>query len=189
MTLHQLRLFLSVSKHLNVTQASQELHISQPAVSRQLRQLEDACGGKLYTVGPRGIELTANGRLLLSGAEQIMSQVERVKSALNGERISKVLHVGECESLVLSSLPLLWATFRRLYPATQITIRTDSSRAIEQMVLSAEIEVAAVTHRSFHSLVSYENFRRERLVFFASVNHPLAKKKSPDRWTYPGCPS
>jgi DNA-binding transcriptional LysR family regulator len=72
MTLHQLRLFLAVSKHLSVTQASQELHISQPAVSRQLRQLEDACGGKLYTVGPRGIELTANGRLLLGGAEQIL---------------------------------------------------------------------------------------------------------------------
>ncbi len=189
MTLHQLRLFLAVSKHLNVTQASQELHISQPAVSRQLRQLEDACGGKLYTVGPRGIELTANGRLLLSGAEQIMSQVERVKSALNGERNSRVLRVGECESLVLSSLPLLWVTFRRLYPATQVTIRTDSSRAIEQMVLNAEIEVAAVTGRSFHPLLNYENFRREKLVFFAPVKHPLAKKKSPGRLTCPGCPS
>jgi len=53
----------------------------------------------------------------------------------------------------------------------------------------AEVEVAAVTYRLFHPLVSYENFRREKLVFFASVNHPLAKKKSSGRWTYPECPS
>lgn len=189
MTLHQLRLFLAVSKHLNVTQASQELHISQPAVSRQLRQLEDACGGKLYTVGPRGIELTANGRLLLSGAEQIISQVEKVKSALSGGRESVVLRVGECGSFVLSSLPLLWASFRKLHPATQIAIRSAGSRAIERMVLGAEIEVAAVTSRSFHPLLRYENLRSEKLVFFTSNKHPLAKKKSPSRRTYPGCPS
>ena len=176
MTLHQLRIFLSVSKHLNVTQASQELHITQPAVSRQLKMLEDECNTKLYRVGSRGIQLTGHGRLLVSGAHQIMSQVERVKSTLRGGKTSSVLRIGESESLSLSSVPLLSVEFQRVCPGVQIKIRTATSRAIEQMVLNSEIEVAVVTNRSFHPLLNYEHFRQEKLVLFAAAKHPLARK-------------
>lgn len=177
MTLHQLRIFLSVSKHLNVTQASQELHITQPAVSRQLKLLEDECDTKLYRVGSRGIQLTGEGRLLVNGAQQIMLQVDRVKSAFKGVKTASVLRLGESESLSLSSIPLLSAEFQRVCPGVQITIRTDNSRAVEQMILDSEIEVAVVTNRSFHPLLSYDYFRQEKLVLFAPAKHPLARKQ------------
>ena len=66
MTLHQLRIFHVVSRHLNITKASAELHISQPSVFQQIKSLEESCGLRLYRKVGRGIELTADGLKLQS---------------------------------------------------------------------------------------------------------------------------
>jgi LysR family transcriptional regulator, low CO2-responsive transcriptional regulator len=177
MTLHQLTIFRSVARHCSVTRAAQELHITQPAVSRQLKALAEECGTPLYTVDPRGIQLTKDGKSLLTGAEQIMAQVEKVRSSFERGKTSAVLRIGESESLSLSSLPSLSAFFQRTCPGVQIMIRAGSSQAVEKMVLSSEIEMAVVETPSFHPLLSYEHFRQEKLVFFSSTKHPLAKRE------------
>jgi DNA-binding transcriptional LysR family regulator len=134
MTLHQLTIFRSVARHCSVTRAAEELHITQPAVSRQLKALAEECGTPLYTVDPRGIQLTKDGKSFS-------------------------------------------AFFQRTCPGVQIMIRAGSSQAVEKMVLSSEIEMAVVETPSFHPLLSYEHFRQEKLVFFSSTKHPLAKRE------------
>jgi DNA-binding transcriptional LysR family regulator len=80
MALNQFTFFAAIAKHGSLTRASQELRISQPSVSQQLRVLERDSGVKLYRRGGKGIELTEAGRLFLSRIEPILEQVEQIKS-------------------------------------------------------------------------------------------------------------
>jgi len=177
MTLHQIRIFVAVSKHLNVTRASQELHVTQPSVSRQLRLLAEECGVGLYRVTSRGVELTEEGRLLLSNVQPILFQVERIGEIFRRRKKSTVLSIGGSHSPSLSLLPLLSAAFKKSHPEAQIVIRTDGSRAVEQFLLNSEVEMAVITNPSRFLSLIYEPCRRERLVVCASAKHPLAKKQ------------
>lgn len=177
MTLHQLRIFSAVAKHLNVTKASEELHITQPAVSRQLRLLCEDCGAGLYKVTSRGIELTEEGQLLLRSAEPILTQIERIKNAFGKGKKCQTLRLGGSQSPSLSFLPLVSAICRRMHPEVQIVIRTDTSHAVEQLVLKSEVEIAVITAPSFTPSLIYEHCRQEKLVAFASPKHPLCKKQ------------
>jgi DNA-binding transcriptional LysR family regulator len=84
MTLHQLKIFAAAAKHLNMTKASLELHISQSSISQQLKLLEEECEVKLYNKIGRGIELTEKGRLLLIDIEPILHQIKKLKEKYNG---------------------------------------------------------------------------------------------------------
>jgi DNA-binding transcriptional LysR family regulator len=176
MTLHQLRIFLSVSKHLNVTQAARELHITQPAVSRQLKQLSEECGAVLYRVTARGIEITKEGHLLVSGAAEVLSQVERLKVSLKTGAGRRILKIGEGDSRSISLIPALLRAFQKAAPGVQLVIRANGNLGLEQMVLDSALEMAVLTDCSFHPSLAYEPFRREKMVFFVPYRHPLVKK-------------
>jgi DNA-binding transcriptional LysR family regulator len=176
MTLHQLRIFLSVSKHLNVTQAARELHITQPAVSRQLKQLSEECGAVLYRVTARGVEITNEGHLLVGGAADVLAQVERLKASVKTGTGRRILKIGEGHSRSISLIPALLKAFQKIAPGVQLIIRANGNLALEQMVLDSALEIAVVTDCSLHPSLAYEPFRRERMVFFVPSRHPLVKK-------------
>ena len=178
MTPHQLMIFVAVAKHLNVTRAAEELHISQPSVSQQLKLLEENCGVKLYKMMGRKIELTEKGRLFLNEATAILAQIK------NLERLgSRPIHKGE-ESLTIagshtpsmSALPLLSAIFKQTHPDLQITLCSGSSPAMEEMVLKHEVDLAWIGYPSHSPMVIYEPFRKQKLAILAPAKHPLAKK-------------
>ena len=171
-------IFVAVAKHLSVTRAAEELHISQPSVSQQLKLLEESCGVKLYKMMGRKIELTEKGRLFLNEATAILAQVK------NLERLgSRPIHKGE-ESLTIagshtpsmSVLPLLAAIFKQTHPNTQITLCSGTSPAIEEMVLKHEVDIAWIGYPSHSPMVIYEPFRKQKLAVFAQAKHPLGKK-------------
>jgi len=97
MTLHQLRIFESVARHLNVTRASQELHMSQPAVSQQLKLLEQQYGARFVVRIGQGVGLTERGRAFLDAIKPIIAKVEEVESTFkvkSNEKRSSFLTVG-----------------------------------------------------------------------------------------------
>jgi len=87
MTLHQLRIFESVARHLNITRASQELHMSQPAVSQQLKLLEEQCETRFVVRTNQGVELTERGRAFLDAIRPIVARVENVESIFKIKRM------------------------------------------------------------------------------------------------------
>jgi len=176
MTLHQLRIFVAVAKHLNVTRASRELRVTQPSLSRQLKLLADECGVGLYRVNSRGVELTPEGRLLLSNVEPILSGVENVEKIFRCVKSDIVLCIGGSHSPSLSLLPLLSAAFKKNHPDVQIVIRTESSQSLEQLVLKSEVELAVLINPSYCAFLSYEPCRQERWAVFSSIKHPLARR-------------
>lgn len=177
MTLHQLRIFMTVAKHLNVTRASEELHIAQSALSRQLKLLTEECGAVLYRVMPRGVELTEEGRFVVSEAGIVLSQVESIKNDCRHARKGGTVRIGGSHSPSLSFLPLLCAAYLRTHPGLEIDFRTGTSPEVEQLTVKSEIEIGVITGSSHRPSLSCEPCRKERLVIFSSVRYPLKKPR------------
>lgn len=178
MTLHQLKIFSSIAKFLNVTKASAELHISQPSVSQQVKLLQEEYGAKLYRKIGRGIQLTDEGRVFLKEIEPILIQVDLLKKKFGISLKQGSLTIGGSHSPSASFLPLLVSVFNETHPDTRLVFRTHNSDVLERMVADSEVEIAVVTNRSDSPYLLYEPCREEELVFFASPEHALAKQKS-----------
>jgi DNA-binding transcriptional LysR family regulator len=178
LTLHQLKIFSSIAKFLNVTKASAELHISQPSVSQQVKLLQEEYGARLYTKNGRGIKLTEEGRLFLKEIDPILRQVDLLKNKFGVGQKQGSLTIGGSHSPSASFLPLLASVFKETYPDTKLTFRTHNSDVLERMVLDSEVEIAVITNSTGSPRLVYEPCRQEELVFFASVEHPFAKRKS-----------
>ena len=180
MTLHQLRIFDVVTRHLNITKASAELHISQPSVFQQIKSLEESCGVRLYRKVGRGIRLTAAGEKLHAEAREILEKVTTLEQEFEANRKSPVtdpLMVGGSHVPSKSVLPLCLAAFKLKHPLVRIELQTKTSRSIENLVLNGELEIAVITHPSNFSHLHYVPLRQEEVVLFVSTRHPLAGKK------------
>jgi DNA-binding transcriptional LysR family regulator len=173
-----LKIFSSIAKCLNVTKASAELHISQPSVSQQAKLLQEEYGAKLYAKTGRGIQLTDEGRLFLKEIEPILRQVDLLKNKF-GVRVKEgSLTIGGSHGPSASFLPLLASVFKETHPDTKLTFRTHNSDVLERMVLDSDVEIAVITNSTASPHLVYEPCRQEELLFFASVEHPLARRKN-----------
>jgi DNA-binding transcriptional LysR family regulator len=180
-TLHQLRIFDAVSRHLNITKASAELHISEPSVFQQIKSLEESCGLRLYRKVGRGVELTPEGEKLRIEGQEILQRVttlERQFKAIRKSSGTAPLRVGGSHAPSKSVLPLCLAAFKRDHPLVQVTLQTQSSRSIENLVLNSQLEIAIVTHCSDLPELCYVPFGQDRVVLFVSARHPVARKKA-----------
>jgi DNA-binding transcriptional LysR family regulator len=178
LTHHQLRIFSSVAKHLNVTKASFELHLSQPSISQQLKLLQQEYGVKLYKKNGLGIELTPEGRVFLKDIEPILAEVERLKkkfSNQNGHGAGS-FSVGGSFSPSINSLPMLLAVFKKSHPQVRLSLQTGTSYGVEQMVLKDEVEIGVITNPSYSPSLFFEPCWRANLTAVVSARHPLAKK-------------
>jgi DNA-binding transcriptional LysR family regulator len=181
MTLHQLRIFNVVSRHLNITKASAELHLSQPSVFQQIKSLEESCGFKLYRKVGRGVALTPEGETLRAEAREILERMETLqrKFGVTGRLSATVrLRVGGSHVPSKSILPVCLAAFKQNNAQVRVTLQTGSSRSIEHLVQNSELDIAVITHPSFSPDLEYKPFRHERIVLFVSARHPLARKKA-----------
>ena len=180
MTLDHFMVFAAVAKHRSVTQASADLHISQPAVSKRLRLLERNYNAKLYNQAGRGIELTEAGKIFVRGIKTILKHHEQLKqklsSVVSGDKVES-LTVGGSHSVSAEWLPSLLADFKRTHPHVQTNLRTNNTASVVQMVLNSEADIAVVNNRPPSRSLIREPFRREPLVVFALPNHPVAEKQ------------
>jgi DNA-binding transcriptional LysR family regulator len=180
-TLHQFRTFATVAKRLNVSRAAAELHVTQAAISNQLKRLETEYESKLWVKNTRGIELTDAGRHFLRHVDVILNSVRRLheefRASNPGKRV-RCLNIAGNFSASSSVLTKNLALFKKRYPDVQISLRTDDRVAIERMLLNSQVELAVYNHLPRSSQLVSEPYRKERLVVFASPNHPLANGRS-----------
>ncbi|MBI2087882.1 MAG: LysR family transcriptional regulator [Deltaproteobacteria bacterium] len=179
MTLHQLKIFAAVAKHLNITKASREIQVSQPSVSKQLRLLENEYGLRFYVKSGRGIRLTEEGQLFHVRVKPILEQLERLKRTFES-RVAE----GRAKSLIVGSSPApafflsaVLKSFVELHPTVHPTLRTGYPHAIKEMVLNAEVEIALTITHPDHPQIIAEPIHSEEIVAVVSARHPLAKKR------------
>ena len=180
MTLHQLRIFESVARHLNVTKASRELHMSQPAVSQQIKLLEQQYETRFVVRIGQGVELTERGRAFLEAIRPIVAQVGDVESVFrvkSNDKKSSFLTVGGSRSHSVTVLPEILRAFKQNHPWVQFALETNDSGTMEQRVVSADVEIAIINHPSFSDQIASEPYKEMGIVAFALAANPLVGKK------------
>ena len=181
MTLRQLELLLSIAHWHSLTRASAELHLSQPALSVQLRLLEEELGCRLFERLPRGVQLTAEGRSFLPEAEAVVAAAERARRLLSHvvEGNAGVLRIGTVLSLSIGVLPVPLASLRRRHPDLSVELVEYEHRdSLEQGVSDGLCDVA-VGPRPVDWYGFVETLGWEEFVVVVAPDDPLAPSAGP----------
>lgn len=180
---YRLQVFLAVAHHLSFTKAAEELHISQPAVSRHITQVEAHHGVQLFErIGGR-IKLTAAGTLFLAHAEQIAQAQRALELALSHHTgsVSGTLSVGASSTIAQYILPRFLAEFINHYPHARLSLRSGNSAAIEAALEAHQIDLGLVEGSAQHAGLRYTPWRKDELVLVTSTrNTPPQADVSPE---------
>jgi DNA-binding transcriptional LysR family regulator len=186
MLLEQFRIFAVVAEHLSITRASRELHISQPAVSKNLRHLEEVYKLRLHRKTGRGIELTDAGARFLPEIAAILSQVEQLKETFCPPETQapdktslSTLSVGGGYAPSAALLPSLLSIYNRKHRAVKIDLHTGSTELVERWLENGEVEIAIVNRKVRSQELASEPVTEENLIAFVRPKHPLGKKPAP----------
>ncbi|MBE9052712.1 LysR family transcriptional regulator [Nostocales cyanobacterium LEGE 11386] len=178
-TLHQLKVFEAAARHSSFTRAAEELFLTQPTVSMQIKQLTKSVGLPLFEQVGKRLFLTEAGRELFATCRQIfetIAQFEMTVADLKG------LKQGQLRLAVITTakyfIPRLLGPFCQLYPGIEISLQvTNHERILERMSNNMD-DLYIMSQVPDHLDVSYQPFLDNPLVVFAPVNHPLAKEKN-----------
>ena len=178
MELAQLRYLVTLAEELHFTRAAAREHIAQPALSQQIRRLEDEVGLALVERTTRRVAMTDAGELLVARSRRILAELEAAKAELQSLRgvQSGRVHVGALHTMGPVDLALVLAEYHRRHPAVELTVREQSSEELAEMLRVDELDLAflSVTERieshglGLHQLVS------EELVVILPREHRLA---------------
>ncbi len=177
-TLNQFWFFAAVAKHLNMTRASEELRVSQPSISQQLKQLEDHYGSKLYRRLSKGVEITEAGQLFLHNIAPILEQVAKLETGFNPSTpkiMREVLKVGGTFSASAELLPACLARLQQRHPKADLEFRTGRSEHLERVVLSSAMDLAVIAQPAYSEELISEPLRIESVILFVPAKHRLAK--------------
>src|SRR3989440_4352366 len=146
-TVHQLTIFCTVARHLSYTRAAEVLYLSQPAVSQQVKTLEQVLGLQLFARSGRGIVLTPAGQELLRYAEQLLAllaETAPVVHEIHTLERGNVL-IGASTSAGTYVLPPLLGAFHAHYPRARVTLVVANRRSIEERLLSHQVDLAVMS--------------------------------------------
>jgi DNA-binding transcriptional LysR family regulator len=178
-TVHQLVVFRTVATHLSYTRAAEVLYLSQPAVTQQVRALEQMVGLRLFERLGRGIVLTPAGQELLRHVEYLLSLLAEttmvVKEIHALERGSVV--IGASISAGTYTVPPLLGAFHARYPRIHVTLVVADRRSIEERLLKRQIDLAVVSLIEQRDQVVLEALWPYELIVIAAPSHPLAVQK------------
>ncbi len=178
MTFRQLRIFEAVARHLSFTRASEELHLTQPAVSMQVKQLETSAGLPLFEQVGKRIHLTDAGQEMARYARAVLGLLEEASQVFEEMRGQEG---GRLRISVASTanyfVPQLLATFCQRYPKVQVSLDvTNRERLLEAMAENSTDLVIMGKPPNDMELVA-ESFMENPLVAIAAPNHSLAGQR------------
>ena len=177
-TLRQLQVFEKVANHLNYSRAAEELYLSQPAVSMQIKQLEENIGLPLFEQMGKKIFLTEAGRELFHYAKNIAQQIKEMESVF-GEM--KGLGQGKLTLSVVNTAnyftPQLLAKFIQRYPDINMNLQVANRDAVLKQLADNVTDLAIMGQPPDGLDLSAESFLDNPLVVIAAPDHPLAKLK------------
>jgi DNA-binding transcriptional LysR family regulator len=177
MNLRHLLVFHGVAKAGSVNAAARLLHTSQPAVSRELRTLEERLGVQLFDRLPRGMRLTEAGQVLLDYAERIFGLDDAAERAIRdlADLEGGQLAIGASNTVGTYLLPAFVASFHTRYPKVSLTLEVDNTQEIVKGVLESRFVLGFVEGRIRDEAIEAREFRRDRILAVAAPQHSLAK--------------
>lgn len=178
-TFRQLRVFSEVARHMSFSKAAQSLHLTPPAVTMQVRELEKHIGMPLFERSGRQVALTTVGEYMLVYARKMLSTLKDAEDA--AARLQK-LEVGTLTIGMVSTakyfLPYLLAEWRKEHEGIDVKLVVGNREQLVDMLLGSEVDVAIMGQPPKDMAVRAEPFAAQPHVFVAPVNHPLANQRA-----------
>lgn len=183
MNVHLLRIFSAVAHHQSFSRAAEALHISQPAVSKGVREFEAQLGVPLLDRGPKGVHLTEAGRLLVKHARDLFAAEQSAHESLDALRGLQqgTLRIGASTTIATYFLPPLLGAFYRMHPAVELRLTSANTSMIADLLVQRELDVALVEGPIEAAELVDKPWRDDELVFIAGMDHPLVRRKRPIR--------
>ncbi len=180
MEIRVLRYFLTVVREESITKASEVLHITQPTLSRQLAQMEEEVGVKLFHRGSRKITLTNEGILLRRRAEEILQLVDKTEKELieQDEQVEGKISIGCGEIASVQLLPQLFQEFREKYPRINFDIFTATADLVKEQMDKGLIDIGLLLEPI--DMEKYDFIRldiKEKWVVLMQPGDSLAQKE------------
>jgi DNA-binding transcriptional LysR family regulator len=172
-----IRAFLAVADTLSFSQAAQQMHLSQSALSTLIGRLEDAFGTRLFDRTTRAVALTAAGEVLASHADQLLSDIERTVTAV---RDVSALRRGRVALAALPSLaarivPRLFRTFGEQYPDITLSLADTLSEPAFELVREGRVDFAITAANPTYRDLDYIPLTTDTFVLLAARGHPLGQ--------------
>jgi len=178
LTLRQLKVFESAARHLNYTRAAEELFLTQPAVSMQIKQLEEALGLPLFEQLGKRIHLTEAGKEMLAYARAITQQLDELEGVLN--RL-KGLSGGRLRISVATTanyfIPTLLGSFSRRYPDVTVSLDVTNRETLLRQLNENTVDLVIMGQPPPEADTEAVAFMDNPLVIVAPPDHPLTGKK------------
>lgn len=180
MEIRVLRYFLTVVREESITKAAEVLHITQPTLSRQLAQMEEEVGVKLFHRGARRIDLTNEGILLRRRAEEILQLVDKTEKELieQEEQVEGKISIGCGEIAAVQVLPKLIKKFREKYPQVTFDIFTATADLVKEQMDKGLLDIGLLLEPV--DMEKYDFIRldvKEKWVVLMRPDSPLAEKE------------
>ena len=181
MELRHLRYFVAVAEEQNITRAAVRLHVSQPPLSRQIRDLEDELGFALFKRGAKSVRLTEAGQVFLTEAcaalRRVDEAVQMAKAVANGKRGE--IHVGYSPSLAVELLPRALRYFEESSPGVSVQLHDLSTQEMVRGLRDGKLHVALLARVLPKVLAefAFEELQRHAVCVAVHPAHPLARAR------------
>ncbi len=180
MDFQRLAVFRAVARHLSFSRAADELHFSQPAVSKHIQQLEAELGVPLFHRLGRRVELTEAGRIVADYAQSLSvltEEVRRVLGELEGVRRG-YLRLGASTTPGLYLLPEMLARFRKQYPGVETILAITNSADVTRRVLAGEFDLGFVGVPSEAPGLQVRPLVDDEIVLIVPAGHTLTRRRA-----------
>jgi DNA-binding transcriptional LysR family regulator len=175
----RLQVFYTVARRLNFTKAAAELFITQPAVTKHIRELETHFKTSLFErSGNKKIILTPAGKTLLTHVERVFDIYRELEYDMNllEQQYNGVLQIGASTTVAQYVIPPILANFHKKFKDVEVHLITANTEDIEQSLLNKEIQLGIVEGFARNPQIKYEEFLQDELVLVSSNNNTLFKK-------------
>ena len=180
MDFDQLETFLEVARHASFSRAAEKRFRTQPAISSQIRALEEEVGAKLFDRSGGKVSLTAGGKVFQKYSEDALAQRKQIITTLaEMERVPRgEIVVGANEATCLHILPEVFAEFKKQYPNVSVNInRSERAKTLES-IIDNTVDFGVVSLPVNDNRMQVVPIHRDELVVIAPPQHPLAKLKA-----------
>src|SRR4029434_7938751 len=189
MEIRQLRAFVAIAESGTFTAGALRVHVTQAAISMQIRQLETEIGARVFVRAPRHVILTEAGEHLLHRARQILREhdaaIEEIAELAGAERGR--LRRGSASAMVLTDpLPKILKDIRKRHPRAEISVTSGTSESLVEQILAGELDLAFVSLPVEARGIQTERLSEDQLVAIASPRHRLSKQRTVSAYTLAG---
>lgn len=180
LNLKRVRYFTVVADELHFGRAADRLHMAQPPLSQQIRQLEQDLGVELFNRSTRKVSLTEAGSIFLPDALQLLAEADGVERRLAelGSASSGQLRIGFVDSTSYEIMPRFLGTYQSRWPTVAYELRSMSSDEQHQALTRSEIDIGFGRANRDPSLIKQQVILNEPLVVAVPENHPLASQST-----------